>query len=275
MLRHRRSISAGSSPVSRVTSSNEYFRLPAREQLVHVAERQPAVLARPLDLLERIALLAQARDDPRVDRAGAGPAAAVVRDHPLLAPAAQGGRRDARLACGLGERQLFRGPLHRGQATRQARARRRRSADARRHQHLVERGVGGLEADECARGVDAPAERAAHLCADRDRRLRDHGHVAGRARKAPRPIASGRFARALARDEDLVCPAGARAARNRNPGRGSSTAQCRTGIDQYSWVEDPLRVDRRLRAGERLGEAARAAGGRTTGGGPGRRRGGG
>ena len=77
-----------------------------REQLVDVAEREAAVLAGPLDLLERVALLAKPGDDARVRRGGGRPAAAVVRDHALLAPAAQRRRGNAGLARGLAQRQL-------------------------------------------------------------------------------------------------------------------------------------------------------------------------
>src|SRR5207253_8433173 len=79
-----------------------------REELVHVTEREPAVLARLLDLLERVAVLAQVRDEPRVLGGGPRPAAAIVGDDSLVAPAAQGRGRDSRLARRFGEPQFLR-----------------------------------------------------------------------------------------------------------------------------------------------------------------------
>jgi len=79
-----------------------------RKELVHVPERQPPVLPRLLDLLERVALLAQPGDDPGVRGGGPGPAAAVVGDHAGLAPAPQRAGRDAGLAGGFDQRYLSR-----------------------------------------------------------------------------------------------------------------------------------------------------------------------
>jgi len=64
-----------------------------REQLRQVAEGQPPALAGGADLLERVAALAHARDEPRVRDGGRRPAAVVLRDQPAGEPAAQRRRR--------------------------------------------------------------------------------------------------------------------------------------------------------------------------------------
>jgi hypothetical protein len=79
-----------------------------REQLLHVSEGEPAVLAGLLDVVQRMPLLAQPRDDPGVGRGRARPAAAVVGDHPGVAPAPQRARGDPGLARGFGQRYLSR-----------------------------------------------------------------------------------------------------------------------------------------------------------------------
>ncbi len=81
--------------------------LAAREELFYEAERETAVLAGLLDLGERVAVLAQARDEPRVDRRRPGPAPPVVGNHTLVTPAPKRRGRDAGLTGGLGQRQLF------------------------------------------------------------------------------------------------------------------------------------------------------------------------
>ena len=79
-----------------------------REQLVHIAERKPAVLARLLDRLQGMTLFAQPRDDLRMGGSRARPAPAVVRDHAGLPPSPQGVRGDPRLPGGLRQRYLGR-----------------------------------------------------------------------------------------------------------------------------------------------------------------------
>ena len=88
IARHRRSISA-SLEARLLRRLREVVATLARgKQLLDVAEREPPVLARLLDLVQRVSLLAQARDDPRVGGGRAGPAAAVVGDDALRRPSA-------------------------------------------------------------------------------------------------------------------------------------------------------------------------------------------
>ena len=87
-----RSISAGSRPVSAAASSSVYAAVDRREQVLDVAEGEPAGLAGAADLLQRVAALAQARDDAGVGGGGRRPAAVVLRDHALVAPTAAASR---------------------------------------------------------------------------------------------------------------------------------------------------------------------------------------
>jgi hypothetical protein len=76
-----------------------------RQELLHVPEREAALVRGPADLLEGVAAVAQARDDARVGDRGVVPVAvAGLRDHPRLGPAAQRAGLHARAARGLGER---------------------------------------------------------------------------------------------------------------------------------------------------------------------------
>jgi hypothetical protein len=63
----------------------------AIEHVVDVAVGEPALVTRALDLLERVAAVAQPRDDSRMGNRGARPFAAAVHlgDDPLTRPAAQ------------------------------------------------------------------------------------------------------------------------------------------------------------------------------------------
>ena len=64
-----------------------------REEVLDIAEGEPAGVARAADLLEGVPARTQARDDPRMRGGGRGPFALPARDQPLLGPAAQGLRR--------------------------------------------------------------------------------------------------------------------------------------------------------------------------------------
>ena len=77
-----------------------------REQVLDIGERQRPTLARAVDLLQRVAAVAQAGDDPRVRGGRQGPAAVVLWDQAVAGPSPQGCRRDARAAGRLGERDL-------------------------------------------------------------------------------------------------------------------------------------------------------------------------
>ena len=90
MPTQKRSMSAGSSPVSVGRVLQRCRRLCSlAEHRLDVAVGEPALLARLADLLERVAALAQAGDDPRVGDArpaSSSPFAVDLRDH---APRAQ------------------------------------------------------------------------------------------------------------------------------------------------------------------------------------------
>ena len=88
-----RSISSGSRPVSRATSSTVTCSSGPREEVLGEAEGEPALAARLLQLLERVAALAHPRHHPRLRRGGRGPATAPHRDHLLGGPALERGRR--------------------------------------------------------------------------------------------------------------------------------------------------------------------------------------
>ena len=79
---------------------------PRREQVLDIGERQRAALAGPVDLVQRVAALAQAGDDPRVRGGGQRPMPVVLWDQAVLGPSPQGCRRHARPAGRLGQRDL-------------------------------------------------------------------------------------------------------------------------------------------------------------------------
>ena len=247
MPRQMRSISAGSRPVSLRPPARACTSPPAgREQLVHVAERQPAVLAGPLDLLERVALLAQARDDPRVGRGGAGPAAAVVAGSRPARPSAAAwpARRPpgARPRRGSARRPIPARPAKLLEAL--GRACRCRRAVRARDLHVVQRGVRlRRAAGSCARRVDLAAERAAQHGGDRDRRRRARPARRRTGRQAlPRPSVWTAVARVLARDVDLVRLRAGAARRGRRARRRMLIAvesrARRLGVDQHAGVQD-------------------------------------
>jgi len=74
-------------------------RLRRREELLQVAERQPAAVARHADLLERVAALAHPRHQARVGDGVGRPLAVVLRDQAAALPAAQRRGRRTDLAC--------------------------------------------------------------------------------------------------------------------------------------------------------------------------------
>jgi hypothetical protein len=80
-----------------------------REQVLHVAEREPPGARGLLERLERIAARAQPGHDPRVRDGGRGPAARRERDDRVGDPAAQRRRRDADLLRDVREGGLFAG----------------------------------------------------------------------------------------------------------------------------------------------------------------------
>ena len=82
-------------------------RLLRREEVLDVAEGQPAGVAGPADLLERVPALSQPGHDPRVGgRGGRPPAVAVVLgDQALAGPPSQRPRRHAGALGGFAQRQ--------------------------------------------------------------------------------------------------------------------------------------------------------------------------
>ena len=98
-----RSTSSGSSPVSRATSSTRRLLLRLGEEVLGEAEGEAALAAGALEVLERVAALAHARDDAGLRGGGRGPAAAAHRQDLLLRPAFQRAGRDAGAARCLAE----------------------------------------------------------------------------------------------------------------------------------------------------------------------------
>ncbi len=74
------------------------------DQVLDVAEREPAVADGGAQLIERVAALAHSRHDPRLRRGRRGPAPAADRDHPRRGPALERRRRDAGDPSRLAER---------------------------------------------------------------------------------------------------------------------------------------------------------------------------
>ena len=88
-------------------------RVPAlgrlREQLLHEAVGQPALLGGLTDLVERVPAITQPHHDPGVGQCSGGPLTGALslhlRDHAGRRPPSQRGRRDTRLLGGLVESQ--------------------------------------------------------------------------------------------------------------------------------------------------------------------------
>jgi hypothetical protein len=77
--------------------------LETREELLDETEGEPALAARPLQLLERVTALAHPRHHPRLRRGGNGPTPPPHRHDPLRGPALQRAGRHPGPPRGLGE----------------------------------------------------------------------------------------------------------------------------------------------------------------------------
>ena len=78
-----------------------------RKEFLGEAEGEPALAARPLQVLERVAALAHARNDTGLGRGGGRPAPPPHRHDLFLRPALQRARRDPGPARGLAQRYAF------------------------------------------------------------------------------------------------------------------------------------------------------------------------
>ena len=107
-----RSISASSSPVRSAASPRVRLRSRPGQEVLDVAERQPALADRAAQLGERMAALAEPADHPRLRGGGGRPPAALQRDHPGRDPALERGGRDPRELRGLAQRDVI--VRHRG-----------------------------------------------------------------------------------------------------------------------------------------------------------------
>ena len=165
--RQMRSISAGSRPVRSAASASVYAAPARREQLRHVAERQPAVLARIADVVERVAVsrrratiraCAAAACVQRPRYCGITPCSPQRRRVAGETPASRAAW--ARLSSGSrgGIAALYRRTVGGRRLPPAADA----SAQARDDLHFVERRVGLVEVQEGACRVDRAAVRAAH-----------------------------------------------------------------------------------------------------------------